>query len=126
VTPDADPGNPLWSPLRENAERISGLLGECSQLVDQLADAQFRNALGRAVRELEYLNGRLLSQPARVTPRQTDKELLERIRADTTVIAELLKESERIANELGDSEARRLMFSAQNMLSQLEMAIEGK
>jgi len=125
MTPDADPDNPLWSPLRANAQRINGLLEECSQLANQFADTQIRNEISRAVQGLESINGRLLPQPVTArASRPTDKELLKRLRAHTALIAELLKENDRIANELGDSEARRFMFTALNTLGRLETLVE--
>lgn len=69
----------------------------------------------------------LLREQTRVGPhRSPEKELVNQLREEVAHIRHLLDENERIAHDLGDSEAKKLVFASVNRLNQFSGMIDRK
>ena len=116
-----------WKSVVSNARAIHGALGECLKLSDQLSDGELKAEAMHFVNAMEYLGALLLGERTRVHPQRTpEKELITRLRDEVAHIRQLLDDNDRIAHELGDSEAKRLLFTSVNKLNKFEGMIDRK
>lgn len=116
-----------WKSVVSNARAIRGALGECLKLSDQLSDGELKVEALRFIHAMEYLAALLLGERTRVGPqRPPEKELVSQLREEVAHIRQLLDDNERIAHELGDSEAKKLLFTSVNRLNQFAGMIDRK
>ena len=116
-----------WQSVISNSRAIRGALGACLRLSDQLSDRELKIETMGFVNAQEYLAALLLREQTRVGPhRSPEKELVNQLRAEVAHIGQLLDENERIAHELGDSEAKKLVFASVNRLNQFAGMIDRK
>jgi hypothetical protein len=108
-----------------NARAIRGAVGECLKLSDQLHDPELKAGAIGFVNGMEFIIASLLGEETRVRQRgASEKELIKRLHEELEHIRQLLAESDRTAHELGDSEAKRLLFTSKNRLEQFAGLID--
>jgi hypothetical protein len=116
-----------WNSVVANARAIRGALEHCLKLSDQLNDGELKGEAIGFVNEMEYLATKLAGESTRIRlQRSTEKELVNRLREEVAHIRQLLEENDRIAHELGDGEATKLLFTSITRLNQFARLIEEK
>lgn len=114
-----------WTSVVANARAIRGAVGECLKLSDQLHDPELKAGAIGFVNGMEFLIASLLGEATRVRQRgASEKKLIKRLNEELEHIRQLLAESDRTAHELGDSEAKRLLFTSLNRLEQFAGLID--
>ena len=114
-----------WTSVVANARAIRGAVGECLKLSDQLHDPELKAGAIGFVNGMEFLMASLLGEETRVRQRgASEKELIKRLHEELDHIRQLLEESDRTAHDLGDSEAKRLLFTSVNRLEQFAGLID--
>ena len=114
-----------WTSVVANARAIRGAVGECLKLSDQLHDPELKAGAIGFVNAMEFLIASLLGEETRVRQRgASEKELIKRLHEELEHIRHLLDESNRTAHDLGDSEAKRLLFTSMNRLEQFAGLID--
>jgi hypothetical protein len=116
-----------WKSVVSNARAIRGALGECLKLSDQLTDVELKLEAMRFVNAIEHHTAVLLGEERRVSPRRPpEKELLARLREEVSHIRQLMNDNERIAFELGENDAKKLVAAAVTRLSGFAAVIDRK
>lgn len=114
-----------WTSVVANARAIRGAVGECLKLSDQLHDPEVKAGAIGFVNAMEFLIASLLGEETRFRQRgASEKELIKRLHEELDHIRKLLEESELTAHDLGDSEAKRLLFTSRNRLEQFAGLID--
>ena len=110
-----------------NARAIRGALNECLKLSDQMTDVELKGEAIKFVNAMDYLATSLLGEQTRVKPRRaTDRDLIARLREEVAHIRQLIDENGRIADELDDSEAKRLSLTSINTVNRFTGMIDRK
>ena len=116
-----------WNSVVSNARAIRGALNECLKLSDQMTDVELKGEAIKFVNAMEYLATTLLGEQTRVKPRRsTERDLIARLREEVAHIRQLTDENERIAHELGDSEAKRVSSTSINTVKKFTGIIDRK
>jgi hypothetical protein len=110
-----------------NARAIRGAVGECLRLSDELSDHELKGDAMRFVHAMDFLVSRLLGEERRAQRRRlAEKEVVARLRDELAHISQLLTDNERIAEDLGDTEAKKLLLESVNIFNLFTMSIDRK